>query len=133
MNTDVLEHFEAAEPTFVTPTLLARLPPRGAFLVFPVAGALWRRFLPRMSCASCSFLRFWRPSQCALVAKMYAVFAPSLTSLDDVVERNGLLLAVCHCDKSYVEKRNAVMISKMQMVSARLRGVTGATSKGAWW
>lgn len=47
--------------TFVTPTRLARLPPIGPFLLFPAAGALWRRFLPKMSCASCSFLRFWRP------------------------------------------------------------------------
>lgn len=35
--------------TFVTPTLLARLPPSGAFLVFPAAGALERRFFPKMS------------------------------------------------------------------------------------
>lgn len=45
----------------VTPTRLARLPPMGAFFVlFAAPGALWRRFLPKMSCASCSFLRFWR-------------------------------------------------------------------------
>lgn len=50
---------EHARHTLFTPTRLARLPPMGPFLVwFPAAGALWRRFLPKMSCASCSFLRF---------------------------------------------------------------------------
>jgi hypothetical protein len=34
------EGLKTKEPTLLTPTLLARLPPSGAFLVLPAAGAL---------------------------------------------------------------------------------------------
>jgi hypothetical protein len=84
-------------PTLFTPTRLARLPPMGAFLVLPAAGALWRRFLPKMSCASCSFLRFWRPGEVVSGGFSACRSAVLLTSLDDVVEGDWLFFAVGHC------------------------------------
>lgn len=91
--------------TLFTPTLLARLPPIGAFLMFPAGGALWRRFLPKISWASCSCLRCLRPWM-LLAACLSRCGACLHTSLDDVVEGNRLLLAVDHCDVLLDEGRD---------------------------
>ena len=79
--------------TFAIPTLLAKLGPAPS-LRLPLLGVLARRPLPKISCASASFLRRKRSVMLSHEHLGGGLLA-MLTGLYDVVERHGLSVC-CH-------------------------------------